>query len=142
MLAISASERGIVSLKFDDENDANTSASQIPVLAQCTSELEEYFDKKRKHFTVQLDWSGATDFNKKVWTALCEISHGKVMTYAQMATQIGHPKAARAVGRANGLNPIAIIVPCHRLIGTDGHLRGYAYGLERKKALLDLERNL
>lgn len=109
------------------------------VLAQCTSELDEYFKGKRKHFNVQLDWSNATDFNKKVWTALCQIPHGKVMTYAQIATQINHPKAARAVGRANGLNPIAIIVPCHRLIGTDGHLRGYAYGLDRKKALLELE---
>lgn len=111
----------------------------MPILTQCKRELDEYFEGKRKRFTVKLDWNRTSIFNQKVWTALLEIPYGEVKTYAQIAAQIGSPKAARAVGRANGLNPIAIIVPCHRLIGTDGKLRGYAYGLDRKQALLNLE---
>lgn len=137
---ITGSECGITGLRFEESGE--TEASDMPILEACKRELDEYFEGKRRQFDIKLDWSEASNFNQKVWTALLNIPFGKTMTYKQIATQIGAPKAARAVGRANGLNPIAIIVPCHRLIGIDGKLRGYAYGLERKQTLLDLERRM
>lgn len=102
-------------------------------------ELDEYFEGKRKTFDIPLRTHG-TAFQEKVWAALRAIPYGEVRSYKEVAEAIGHPKAYRAVGMANNANPIFIIVPCHRVIGSDGSLTGYGGGLPMKKALLSLER--
>ncbi len=103
-----------------------------------TRQLREYFAGKRRDFDIPLDVEG-TEFQMKVWNALCKIPFGRTASYADIARKIGKPKAMRAVGMANGRNPVSIIVPCHRVIGADGSLTGYGGGLDRKKILLDLE---
>jgi methylated-DNA-[protein]-cysteine S-methyltransferase len=102
------------------------------------SQLEDYFCGNRTGFDVALD-VGGTEFRRLVWKALCAIPYGETRTYGQIARAIGQPRAARAVGLANNRNPVAIIVPCHRVIGADGSLTGYGGGLPRKRKLLDLE---
>lgn len=102
-------------------------------------ELEEYFAGTRRKFTVPFVLRG-TPFQRRVWEELCRIPYGKTISYAELARRIGNPKAVRAVGLANGANPIAIIVPCHRVIGANGTLTGYGGGLNTKRFLLDLER--
>lgn len=102
-------------------------------------ELDEYFQGKRKTFDIPLRTHG-TPFQEKVWAALRAIPYGEVRSYKEVAKAIGHPKAYRAVGMANNANPIFIIVPCHRVIGSDGSLTGYGGGLPMKKALLSLEK--
>ncbi len=108
------------------------------VLAEACKQLTEYFEGSRKIFDVPLAAKG-TDFQKQVWQALTQIPFGETWSYQDLANAIGNPKAVRAVGLANGKNPISVIVPCHRVIGKSGKLTGYAGGLERKKALLALE---
>ncbi len=103
-------------------------------------QLEEYFAGRRQEFDLPWRMAG-TSFQQLVWDALVRIPFGTTITYAQLAARIGRPGAARAVGHANSRNPISIIVPCHRVIGADGALAGYAGGLEKKRWLLDLERN-
>lgn len=110
-----------------------------PVLEQAKKELTEYFAGTRKTFSVPLNPRG-TDFQRAVWAALREIPYGETRSYGQIAAQVGNPKAGRAVGMANNRNPIAIIVPCHRVIGANGSLTGYAGGLNVKEELLALER--
>src|SRR5512145_62306 len=105
-----------------------------------SGQLEAYFSGKLKSFDVKLAAEG-TEFQKSVWNALCEIPLGETRTYKDIAVSIGNPKAYRAVGLANNRNPIAIIVPCHRVIGADGKLTGYASGLDIKEFLLKLEKN-
>lgn len=105
---------------------------------EAARQLEDYFSGKLQSFNLELDPEG-TDFQKSVWKALCEIPYGKTRTYKEIAVSIGKPKAYRAVGLANNRNPIAIIVPCHRVIGADGKLTGYASGLDVKEFLLKLE---
>jgi len=105
---------------------------------QSESELRGYFERQRSHFTIRLHMEG-TDFQKEVWKLLLGIPFGQTRTYAQLAEANGNPKAVRAVGMANGRNPISIVVPCHRVIGSDGSLTGYGGGLERKRFLLELE---
>ncbi|MCK8045926.1 methylated-DNA--[protein]-cysteine S-methyltransferase [Shewanella sp. 1CM18E] len=107
-------------------------------LAQAQQELMEYFAQKRQYFEVALAPKG-TEFQKQVWQALTELEHGQSCSYGEIANKIARPKAVRAVGTANGANPIAIIVPCHRVIGKNGTLTGYAYGLALKQKLLILE---
>lgn len=102
-------------------------------------QLEEYFARTRKVFTIPIAPAG-TAFQKRVWTELTAIPYGETRSYRQLAVAIGNKSAMRAVGAANGRNPISIIVPCHRVIGTNGTLVGYGGGLERKRFLLDLER--
>ena len=109
-----------------------------PLLLRTEKELNEYFSRSRKSFTVPLDMRG-TYFQKQVWEALLGIPFGETRTYGQLANQLGNPKATRAVGAANGRNPIAIIVPCHRVIGFSGKLTGFAGGLDAKDHLLKLE---
>ncbi|MCK9159916.1 MAG: methylated-DNA--[protein]-cysteine S-methyltransferase [Bacteroidaceae bacterium] len=104
------------------------------------AELEEYFKGERKVFDLPLNLIG-TDFQKKVWSALCEIPYGETCSYKDIAVAVGKPNASRAVGMANHRNPIVIIVPCHRVVGANGSLVGYGGGLDRKKWLLDLEKN-
>lgn len=108
------------------------------VFAEARRQLEEYFAGERTIFDLPLNATG-TPFQHRVWNALCTIPYGEVRSYSEIAEQIGSPGAARAVGLANGRNPIAVIVPCHRVIGASGALTGYGGGLERKQILLDLE---
>ncbi|GGH84503.1 methylated-DNA-[protein]-cysteine S-methyltransferase [Pullulanibacillus pueri] len=102
-------------------------------------QLQEYFAGERRQFTVPLCLKG-TPFQKKVWTALQDIEYGKTQSYKQLAESIGRPKAVRAVGRANNQNPLAIFIPCHRVVGSNGALVGYGGGLSKKEYLLNLER--
>jgi methylated-DNA-[protein]-cysteine S-methyltransferase len=102
-------------------------------------QLEEYFAGERRDFDIPLQPAG-TPFQQRVWAALCEIPYGETWSYLQLATRVGNPKACRAVGLANGRNPIAVVVPCHRVIGATGSLTGYGGGIDRKRLLLDLER--
>ncbi len=109
------------------------------ILNQAQKQLEEYFAQKRKHFDLPLSATG-TPFQKQVWHALTTIPYGATWSYQQLANAIDNPKAVRAVGLANGKNPLSIVVPCHRVIGKSGKLTGYAGGVERKRQLLALER--
>lgn len=114
------------------------SPTEHPILAQCASELEQYFAGQRTVFSVPLDAHG-TEFQQRVWDKLVSIPFGQSRSYGELAIQLGDAKLTRAVGTANGRNPISIVVPCHRVIGADGSLTGYAGGLERKLFLLRLE---
>lgn len=105
---------------------------------EATRQLDAYFTGSRRQFTLSLDLRG-TDFQRRVWQLLCQIPYGETRSYGEIARSLGSPGASRAVGRANGTNPVAIVVPCHRVIGADGSLTGYGGGLARKQALLDLE---
>jgi methylated-DNA-[protein]-cysteine S-methyltransferase len=107
--------------------------------ADVASQLEAYFAGERTDFDLPLHLEG-TDFQRRVWAGLREIPYGETWSYGQLAAHLGSPGASRAVGLANGRNPVAIVVPCHRVVGADGKLTGYGGGLERKQALLDLER--
>jgi methylated-DNA-[protein]-cysteine S-methyltransferase len=109
-----------------------------PMLEEVERQLQEYFAGRRSHFDVPLDFKG-TDFQKKVWHALLTIPYGETRSYLQIAVQVGNPKAVRAVGAANGKNPISIVAPCHRVIGSGGQLTGFAGGLQAKNYLLALE---
>jgi methylated-DNA-[protein]-cysteine S-methyltransferase len=115
--------------------------AQSAVLAQAAEQLGEYFAGQRVAFDIKLDFNG-TAFQKKVWQALLSIPFGETRTYSEIAHQIGSPTAVRAVGAANGRNPISIIAPCHRVIGADGSLTGFAGGLEAKQMLLAVEGRL
>lgn len=109
-----------------------------PVLQEAARQLGEYFGGTRKVFDLPIQPRG-TAFQQSVWRALCDIPYGQTRSYAHLAEQIGRPKACRAVGMANHKNPIPILIPCHRVVGADGSLTGYAGGMGMKKALLDLE---
>jgi methylated-DNA-[protein]-cysteine S-methyltransferase len=110
-----------------------------PVLVQTERQLNEYFAGRRKEFSLPLDIRG-TPFQKHVWEALLAIPFGETRSYGQLAKQLGNPRATRAVGAANGRNPIPIIVPCHRVIGSSGRLTGFGGGLETKALLLGIEK--
>lgn len=121
-------------------------ADQLPredddcYLEVCKNQLREYFDGVREEFSLDYELIG-TEFQKQVWLSLREISFGETTTYLEIAKKIGRPKAVRAVGQAVGANPLAIILPCHRVIGTSGKLVGFAYGLSLKERLLNFEQN-
>jgi methylated-DNA-[protein]-cysteine S-methyltransferase len=142
-LTLAATARGLALAWFDgqahrtDEVDAPLQPVN-DVLRQAEREFDEYFTGRRREFGVPLDPAG-TDFQQRVWQALLKIPTGRLGTYGEIARQLGRPAAARAVGAAIGRNPISIIVPCHRVVGRDGSLTGYAGGLPRKQALLRLE---
>jgi methylated-DNA-[protein]-cysteine S-methyltransferase len=110
----------------------------LAVFGRARAQLDEYFAGRRRTFDVPILPEG-TEFQRRVWAVLCEIPYGATTSYGAMAKRLGQPTASRAVGAANGRNPVSIIVPCHRAIGADGSLTGYAGGLERKQALLLLE---
>ena len=110
-----------------------------PVLQKTTRQLKDYFGGQRTHFDVPLDLSGGTAFQQAVWQVLLAIPQGATCSYGDVSKRIGNPAAVRAVGAAVGRNPVSIIVPCHRVLGTNGSLTGYAGGLDRKTALLKLE---
>lgn len=139
-----AVDEGICSLEFDDKTIYSNSDFEIVPkpnhhLDKLKFELEEYFEGRLKSFTVPLAMQG-TEFQKKVWNVLQNITYGTTQTYKQQSENIHQPLAIRAMAHANGQNPIAILIPCHRVIGTNGKLTGYAGGLWRKKWLLEHER--
>jgi methylated-DNA-[protein]-cysteine S-methyltransferase len=111
---------------------------ESPLIKEAAKQLDEYFNKKRKVFDLPLALNG-TDFQKRVWNELQNIPYGKTRSYGELAAITGNPKACRAVGMANNRNPVPVIIPCHRVIGHDGSLTGYAGGLELKRQLLELE---
>lgn len=136
---IIGNDDGIQSISVLDDNTIVISDENIPkCLAHCITQLEEYFSGKRTEFDLKLNPQG-TDFQKQVWQELLNIPFGKTRTYLEQTKQIGDPKAIRAVASANGKNPLWIVVPCHRVIGSDGSLTGYAGGIWRKKWLLEHE---
>lgn len=133
------SGKGICSLIFlDEEMPESKNSSQLD---ECKNQLKEYFEGKRKEFSLHLDPKG-TDFQKLIWKKLLEIKFGQTKTYAEIAKKTGDLKSIRAVGRANATNLVSIIIPCHRVIGSDGSLTGYAGGLWRKKWLLEHEQKI
>tara|TARA_R110001632_G_scaffold6324_5_gene25892 strand:+ start:73344 stop:73832 length:489 start_codon:yes stop_codon:yes gene_type:complete len=137
---IVGNEHGIQSISVLDESTVSLEITRdIPVcLKDCVIQLEEYFKGKRTEFDLQLNPQG-TIFQQSVWKELSNIPFGKTRSYLEQSKQLGDPKAIRAVASANGKNPIGIIIPCHRVIGSDGSLTGYASGIWRKKWLLDHE---
>ena len=143
-LKLVASDEGLAAILWENDREDRVRLGAMieqpdhPVLAETARQLGEYFAGKRTRFDLPLDFRG-TDFQKSVWAALLTIPAGETRSYAQIAAQIGRPSACRAVGAANGKNPISIIAPCHRVIGSDGSLTGFAGGLEGKKYLLELE---
>lgn len=131
-------EDGVAVISVSDVG-SNEISQEIPaVLQEAVSQLEEYFDKKRIDFTFKLNPKG-TEFQQKVWKSLLEIPYGKTISYMDQTKKLGDVKAIRAVASANGKNPLWIVVPCHRVIGTNGSLTGYAGGLSRKKWLIEHE---
>lgn len=130
-------EEGIVRFQLMDE-EVSISPTPAPQFYEAIEQLEEYFAGHRKIFTLKLNPQG-TEFQKKVWQALLTIPYGKTTSYMELSKTLGDPLAIRAVAAANGKNPLWIILPCHRVIGSDGSLTGYAGGLWRKKWLLEHE---
>lgn len=142
-LVLETDDHALIRLQFltshaEDEKKTLHVTANHPILDQTEQQLREYFNRSRQVFTVPLAPPG-TEFQRQVWQMLCSIPYGATATYGDIAAQIGNPNAARAVGMANHRNPIAIIVPCHRVIGTNGKLVGYAGGLAAKQQLIDLE---
>jgi methylated-DNA-[protein]-cysteine S-methyltransferase len=143
-LTLVASKAGLAAILWENDNPGRVRLNIVaqddahPVLRETERQLGQYFAGARTRFDLTLDFAG-TDFQKKVWAALLTIPFGETRSYAQIAAQIGSPKAVRAVGAANGRNPISIIAPCHRVIGSNGALTGFAGGLEAKQILLELE---
>lgn len=143
-LTLIGSDKGLAAILWENDDPhrvrakAEVESNDHPVLLEAQRQLNEYFEGKRNTFSLELDPIG-TDFQKEVWGALLTIPYGETRSYTQIANQLGNPKAVRAVGAANGRNPISIIVPCHRVIGASGALTGFAGGLEAKACLLSLE---
>jgi len=135
-LVIKASTQGISKVDFIETENIKVRRNELT--NRCKQQLREYFDSKRKTFDLPLDQQGTT-FQKSIWNKLAEIPFGQAVSYRDIADRVNNPKAVRAVGAANGKNPIAIIVPCHRVIGADRTLTGYAGGLQRKAWLLKHE---
>jgi methylated-DNA-[protein]-cysteine S-methyltransferase len=142
-LKIFASHKGIVKI-FLNKSDSIESSNQTnlrpddPFLFNVFQQLDEYFCNKRKTFNVPLDIHG-TEFQKKVWNELSKIPYGKTVSYKTIAERVGDLKSIRSVGKANGANPIPIIIPCHRVINSDGSIGGYSGGIKIKEKLLELE---
>lgn len=142
MVTIQANPDGLLGIWFETcttkPDDLGVRDDHHPVLLQTKRQLEEYFSGLRNEFELPIAATG-TDFQQQVWHALTTIPYGETWSYQDLADAIGNPKAVRAVGMANGKNPISIVVPCHRVIGKSGKLTGYAGGIERKQRLLALE---
>jgi methylated-DNA-[protein]-cysteine S-methyltransferase len=135
-VAVAISSHGLQELKRTSE--VSVKPPKTPLGRQVRDQLKDYFAKKLSHFDFEVDLQG-TDFQRKVWNELRKIPYGKMVSYGYIAQRIGNPKAARAVGLANHHNPLWIVVPCHRVVGSTGKLTGYAGGLEMKAYLLQLE---
>lgn len=137
-IVIVEKNQSIIELKVIKEKNIDIIESDTPLLKKASEQINEYFSGKRETFDLPLNPEG-TEFMKKVWKQLLNIPYGETKTYKQIATEIGNEKAARAVGMANNKNPIPIIIPCHRVIGSNKKLVGYALGLDVKEKLLKLE---
>ena len=144
-LTLVASDRGLAAILWPDDDPRRVRLGPLaedpdhPILAETERQLAAYFAGRLQSFSIPLDFQG-TAFQKSVWTALLTIPFGETRSYAEIARQIGRPTAFRAVGAANGRNPISIIAPCHRVIGSTGALTGFAGGLATKEHLLGIER--
>lgn len=138
-LALVASDRGLREIRFDGLIPQGAESGGNAVLNETAAQLTRYFAGELRRFELPLDLRG-TDFQLRVWRELCEIPYGETRAYGQIARAIGLPAAVRAVGAANGRNPIPIVVPCHRVIGANGKLIGFGGGLDMKRVLLSLER--
>lgn len=138
-ITIHESNNKITKILINEKNSVNTEESNLT--KQTIKEINEYLDHKRTDFTIPLDPQG-TDHQIKVWNELKKIPYSETRTYKELATSLGNPNASRAIGSACGKNPIMIIVPCHRVIGTNGKLTGYAGGIVVKEKLIDLETKL
>jgi len=144
-LTLVATDRALVAVLWPDEKMNRVklpeleSAPDHPILQKTEKQLAEYFAGKRREFDLPLESRG-TEFQKRVWKGLTKIPFGETRSYLELARKVGHPKACRAVGAANGRNPLSIVVPCHRVIGADGSLTGFAGGTRTKAFLLELER--
>lgn len=136
-LFIVASEHAVHGVYWRKQAEPPIRSTRL--IQQCVSQLEEYFAGARKNFDLPMEFQG-TDFQKQVWEELLKIPYGETCSYAELAKRVRRPKAFRAAGTANGKNPIAIIIPCHRVIATGGGLGGYAGGLSAKEKLLKIER--
>ncbi len=139
ILEIEGTEKAITKVNFSDKKKIKSDSNLPPILKKCLKQLDEYFRGKRQNFSLELQLEG-TDFQKKVWEQLQRIPYGETASYKDVAVAIGNEKAVRAVGGANGMNNIAIIIPCHRVIGADGNLVGFGGGLWRKVWLLNHEK--
>lgn len=139
-IEIQASHNAVTSVVCCDEPESDV-CNDSPILEECIRQLDEYFSGQRTNFDLPMNQKG-TQFQQNVWDALLHIPYGTTVSYADIAKKLNAPKSARAVGAANSQNRIWIIVPCHRVIGANGSLTGYAGGLERKKWLLDHEAQL
>ncbi|MEM9283569.1 MAG: methylated-DNA--[protein]-cysteine S-methyltransferase [Verrucomicrobiota bacterium] len=137
-LTLLASEKGLAGVYFANRWKGPTPFVNSAYLEQTSAELEAYFSGKLEKFSIPCDLRG-TSFQLSVWKRLAQIPFGEVLSYGQLAAEIGNPKASRAVGLANGSNPISIVVPCHRVLGANGSLTGFGGGLDRKKRLLEHE---
>ncbi|MCH7312415.1 methylated-DNA--[protein]-cysteine S-methyltransferase [Acinetobacter sp. ANC 4805] len=145
-LKLVAHDQALVAVMWDNEDHKRVRLAELiedrqhPMLLRVKKQLEQYFAGQRQQFDLPLDFQG-TDFQQQVWQALLTIPYGEKRSYKDIAVQIGNEKAVRAVGAANGRNPISIIAPCHRVIGSSGALVGFAGGLDKKKILLSLEQS-
>lgn len=142
-LGIAEEDGAITDIWFWERDKGQTEGAlrqETPLIAEAKVQLQEYFDGKRQEFHLPLAPKG-TEFQKRVWKALCEIPYGETRSYKEIAQAVGNEKACRAVGLANNRNPIVILVPCHRVIGTNKTLVGYGGGLDIKAALLELEQH-
>lgn len=144
-MIVAATDSGLAGVWFEGQRHLPDSsgwphAPGHPVLATAVQQLSDYFAGRRTRFDLPLDLQGGTAFQQSVWQALLAIPSGATTSYGDLSQRVGRPSAVRAVGAAVGRNPVSIVVPCHRVLGSDGSLTGYAGGLERKSALLDLER--
>ena len=143
-LKLVAHDQALVAVMWDNEDHKRVRLAELieniqhPMLLKVKQQLEQYFAGQRQQFNLPLDFQG-TDFQQQVWRALLTIPYGETRSYKDIALQIGNEKAVRAVGVANGRNPISIIAPCHRVIGSGGALVGFAGGLDKKQILLSLE---
>ncbi len=153
VLVAGVTDAGVCMLEFRDREILETQVARIrdrvgpvesgrhPLLDEVRTQLGEYFDARRRDFTLPLVYPGSP-FQVKVWNALREIPYGETISYEELARRVGSPTGQRAAGHANGQNPLAVIIPCHRVINKDGKLGGYGGGLWRKRLLLDVERTL
>lgn len=143
-LKLVAHDHALVAVMWDNEDHKRVRLAELiedhqhPMLLRVKKQLEQYFAGQRQQFDLPLDFQG-TDFQQQVWQTLLTIPYGETRSYKEIAVQIGNEKAVRAVGAANGRNPISIIAPCHRVIGSSGALVGFAGGLDKKQILLSLE---
>ena len=145
ILKLVATKNALVAVRWENENPKRIRLAELieqvdhPILLATQKQLSEYFAGTRQRFDLPLDFEG-TEFQKRVWQALLDIPFGETRSYRDIAEQVGNIKAVRAVGAANGKNPISIIAPCHRVVGMNGKLVGFAGGLDNKKILLGLEK--